>query len=215
MSRPSHINADQILDAARAIFLERGFHETSIALIAERAGISEGSIFNHFKNKRSLFAAAMQIRSASILDSLHDRVGKGKPREALIALTTEWLTYVEELLPKLMMVWSHRSSLRRTPVGLSFGPGRSRRWAGPPPEVVAKVSAYFRGEMGLGRIRTTNPEILARVWLDVVWSYAMSRIMSAGVVLDLSAETYVAAVIDQLWHGLAPKRSRNRKLTKS
>ena len=45
---------NQILDAAAAIFVEKGFHATTTRDIARRAGIAEGTIYNYFDNKPSL-----------------------------------------------------------------------------------------------------------------------------------------------------------------
>lgn len=50
----------RILDAAEALFIELGFDRTSIAGIAERSGISRGSIPWHFKNKHGLFIAVVE-----------------------------------------------------------------------------------------------------------------------------------------------------------
>ncbi len=43
-----------ILHAARAVFAERGFNDTVMSEIAERAGVVEGSIYRYFRNKRDL-----------------------------------------------------------------------------------------------------------------------------------------------------------------
>ncbi|MCA1222143.1 TetR/AcrR family transcriptional regulator [Streptomyces sp. 8L] len=50
----------RILDAAEDLFTERGFERTSFAEIAERSGISRGSIPWHFKNKHGLFLAVIE-----------------------------------------------------------------------------------------------------------------------------------------------------------
>ncbi|GBC62391.1 TetR/AcrR family transcriptional regulator [Desulfonema ishimotonii] len=48
-----------ILETARFLFAEKGFEKTTIREIAARAGIGLGTIFNHFKGKDSLLAAAL------------------------------------------------------------------------------------------------------------------------------------------------------------
>ncbi len=50
---PEERTAD-ILKAAREVFAERGFNETVMSEIAERAGVVEGSIYRYFRNKRDL-----------------------------------------------------------------------------------------------------------------------------------------------------------------
>jgi AcrR family transcriptional regulator len=48
---------NEILQAARLLFLERGFHGTSMRQIAQEAGIALGGIYNHFSGKEDIFTA--------------------------------------------------------------------------------------------------------------------------------------------------------------
>jgi AcrR family transcriptional regulator len=48
---------EEILDAARRVFAERGFKGTTIADIAEAAGIALGTIYLYFPSKDDVFAA--------------------------------------------------------------------------------------------------------------------------------------------------------------
>lgn len=67
-----------ILEAALRLFAVEGYHSTSTSKIAKEAGVSEGLIFRHFKNKEGLLEAillqgqerGMQIFAA--LDKLKD-----------------------------------------------------------------------------------------------------------------------------------------------
>lgn len=55
----AHVEArrKQIIDAARACFLERGFHATKIQDIATRAGLSTGAPYRYFESKDDIVAA--------------------------------------------------------------------------------------------------------------------------------------------------------------
>ena len=46
---------EMIVQAARKVFSEKGYHKAQIADIVKAAGISTGSIYAHFKDKRDLF----------------------------------------------------------------------------------------------------------------------------------------------------------------
>lgn len=46
-----------IEEAAYALFLEQGYHGTSMRQIAERAGLALGGIYNHFASKEDIFQA--------------------------------------------------------------------------------------------------------------------------------------------------------------
>lgn len=50
----------RILDAAEELFAERGYERTSLVDVAERSGISRGSIPWHFKNKEGLLVAVVE-----------------------------------------------------------------------------------------------------------------------------------------------------------
>ena len=45
----------QVLDAALALFSHRGYGATSMREIAERAGVSTGNVYHHFKDKEAIF----------------------------------------------------------------------------------------------------------------------------------------------------------------
>ena len=49
------VKKERILAAATRLFSERGFARTSTALLAQEAGVAEGTIFRHFKNKDDIF----------------------------------------------------------------------------------------------------------------------------------------------------------------
>jgi AcrR family transcriptional regulator len=50
---------NQILDAAAAVFAEKGFHRATTKDIAGKAGIAEGTIYNYFDSKDDLLIGMM------------------------------------------------------------------------------------------------------------------------------------------------------------
>ena len=50
---------NQILDAAAAVFAEKGFHRATTKQIAKTAGVSEGTIYNYFDSKADLLIGIM------------------------------------------------------------------------------------------------------------------------------------------------------------
>lgn len=51
--------AAEILAAAEACFLEKGFDRTAVSEVAQKAGIAEGLVFNYFPTKRDLLHAVL------------------------------------------------------------------------------------------------------------------------------------------------------------
>ena len=53
-----------ILEAARALFVERGYGPTTIGAVAERAGVAPETVYAAFGNKRSLLAEVVDVAIA-------------------------------------------------------------------------------------------------------------------------------------------------------
>ncbi len=64
-SPPHGRKAAQILDAARAVFLEQGFGAASMDAIARTAGVSKATLYSHFSGKEALFAQVVAGEWAS------------------------------------------------------------------------------------------------------------------------------------------------------
>jgi AcrR family transcriptional regulator len=58
----------KILDAARDEFGERGFAESSIVAITQRAGVALGTFYTYFDSKESVFQALVRDMSAQVRD---------------------------------------------------------------------------------------------------------------------------------------------------
>jgi AcrR family transcriptional regulator len=67
-----------LLDAARQVFTERGFSDSSIADIVERAGSSVGSLYHHFGGKNELFLALWQEHQAAQEEAASQAVAEAK-----------------------------------------------------------------------------------------------------------------------------------------
>jgi TetR/AcrR family transcriptional regulator, fatty acid metabolism regulator protein len=65
---------DAILDAAKAIFADKGFEGTSIADIARAAQISDGLVYRYFRNKRELLYEVLRKFYERILLDLETQV---------------------------------------------------------------------------------------------------------------------------------------------
>ncbi|MEA1978138.1 MAG: TetR/AcrR family transcriptional regulator [Chloroflexota bacterium] len=54
------LTRESILEGAYQLFLQQGYHGTSMRQIAEEAGIALGGIYNHFSGKEEIFTAALE-----------------------------------------------------------------------------------------------------------------------------------------------------------
>ena len=73
-----------ILEAADQLFLEKGYHDTSIDDIAAQVGISKGTVYLHFASKEDLVAALFDRGTRAMLETLNGILAApGTPREKL------------------------------------------------------------------------------------------------------------------------------------
>jgi AcrR family transcriptional regulator len=60
----------KILDAARQEFGQRGFSDSSIVGITQRAGVALGTFYTYFESKEALFQALVRDMSAQVRDNV-------------------------------------------------------------------------------------------------------------------------------------------------
>ncbi|NKY84029.1 TetR/AcrR family transcriptional regulator [Nocardia veterana] len=55
-----------ILEAAKKLFVERGYDDTSVDDIARAANVSKGAVYHHFRDKREMFAQVYRETTAAV-----------------------------------------------------------------------------------------------------------------------------------------------------
>lgn len=78
-------NRAAILDAATALFLETGYDRTSLAKVADRAGVSKATLFKQFPTKAELFEA-MVLGAGDTESDEELELPSGDFRSGLVAL---------------------------------------------------------------------------------------------------------------------------------
>ncbi|MBA3548247.1 MAG: TetR/AcrR family transcriptional regulator [Nannocystis sp.] len=195
MPRPVSIKDQTITDAARAVFLEKGFGATT-AEVAERAGVSEGTLFKRFRSKAELFQAAMHPQFAELgwLADLEARVGQGDLQAQLTELGTAGVAFFRQLMPLIMMSYANPA-----PNGL---PEVLTRPDPPPLRALNRLTRYFEAEIRLGRLRPVDPEILARMFLGSLQQYVFFELLfQAQQTLPLPLPTFLRGMVATLWSG--------------
>jgi len=62
----------RLIEAAEALFIRKGFDDTSVDEISEAAGYSRGAFYSNFKDKDQLFLAVIDRRRPSVPKALDD-----------------------------------------------------------------------------------------------------------------------------------------------
>jgi AcrR family transcriptional regulator len=71
--------------AAVDLFTEQGYDATTVAQIAERAGVTKSTFFRHFPDKRELLVAGQETLSLLLTEGITDAPANASPLEAVAA----------------------------------------------------------------------------------------------------------------------------------
>jgi AcrR family transcriptional regulator len=87
---------NQLLDAATEVFAARGFHGATTRMIAEAAGVAEGTIYNYFDSKADLLVAIMtRLSQLELLDAWLTRAPEEDMRQFLHAILEQRVVLIE------------------------------------------------------------------------------------------------------------------------
>jgi TetR/AcrR family transcriptional repressor of mexJK operon len=157
-----HKRREEIAAIAECIFLERGFTETTMQLVAARAGASKETLYRHFGNKEELFAEIVRRRSARITGGQDGELDmNGTPREVLGRLGLNlllFLTRADSLSFYRIMV---AEAARVPDLGRIF-------YAQGPARVLGEVARYLGCAARRGELRCPKPELAAKLFLGAI-----------------------------------------------
>jgi AcrR family transcriptional regulator len=148
LTRKGRHTREAILEAARDVFREQGYYQASVAEISRRAGMSQGSFYQYFKNKEQAFLELNDDilttfwRKASRIDLLQLPSGERLPR--VVALILEHARenyYYHRILGEFELI---------DPVTIGYFDSMARFLRG-----------FFRREINDGIFRSIDPNVVS------------------------------------------------------
>jgi AcrR family transcriptional regulator len=89
-----------VIEAAESEFGAHGFSRGSLNVIARRAGVAKGSLFQYFADKRDLYAFVTDIASQRVRSYMEDLIRELDPRRPFFEFLTDlldgWVAYYAE-----------------------------------------------------------------------------------------------------------------------
>ena len=182
-----------IEDAALELYMNQGYHATSMRQIAEQAGLALGGIYNHFKSKEEIFGAIIV-----------DKHPYKKILPVVLAAETESL---EEFLKNAMQVVIRELSSEPYYMKLMLielvefngkhGASILKLIA---PEVLPVFERFVKSRKNL---RVKNPAMLMRFFFGTILSYFLTgMLISDSVIGKLMPKNPADAYIDIILHGI-------------
>jgi len=208
-----------ILDAASALFLERGIPATTMESVAERALVSKMTVYGHFRDKPSLLSAVFERNIKAIL--LPDLAVASDPSSSLAQLAefgerlVAFLTRPEIIKTARVMAACADENPRLAAAFYAAGPGT----------VLKKVAGFLKSLAERGVLSIDDPGLAAEQ-LVVSW-FGLSQLrQNLGVAGPPSADSiarrvrYATETMLRAWSTDSPvagerTRSRRRQVTPS
>ncbi len=164
-------NREQLLAAAHAVFLERGFHAASLDAIAEAAGFSKGVVYSQFASKADMFLALLE-RRIDARSAENARI-RGRGAAGVADLITLAARRSDEESAWTLLVLEFRVHAARDPA-------LNRRYAELHARTIERLAATFAQVLGDGATGgDPSPETRALFLLA----------LGAGIALEVAAAT--------------------------
>lgn len=187
-----------IEDAAVALFMEHGYHATSMRQIAERSELALGGIYNHFTSKEEIFEGIIVDKHPykKILPAL--LAAEGETAEDFLRNAVQFTLKELGSQPyylKLMFIeiiefnGTHGAALLRDIA----------------PKVLPVFERLVKARKGL---RVTNPAMLMRSFFGMLVSYLITEMLIGNSQLgSLMPKKPIDAYIDIYLHGIIKSES--------
>jgi AcrR family transcriptional regulator len=182
----AELRRKQIVMGAAQVFAEKGYHRATTKEIAQAAGISEGTIYNYFGNKRELLLAMIEMLAVQSLKGIITNQPPADPKEFITLILHDRYQLAQErgyqIAPILAEVFTD-AELRQEAY---------RKIAMP---VAALLEQYIQSQIDAGLFRPVDPMIATRMFIGAIiinFSMKLAR-------LDPRYETISAdAMIEEL-----------------
>ena len=161
--RRGEITRERILDAAEALFAERGFEGTTLRDVASSVGIRNPSLYNHFDSKDALYAAELERGVGPVLRVLSEFVARGDSDSGAVAARMVDVLARQPNLPRLVQHETLTGGERLTPL--------LREWIVP---VLARGQEMAEASAGDAWPRDQIPLLVLAIYHVVVGYFTMA-----------------------------------------
>ncbi len=194
---------DRILDAAKSVMFEKGLVGATTKEIARVAAVSEGTLYNHFRNKEQIFLATLMERLPNFIESIVALVhsaGEGEVEDNLRELLTTSLPFYTEALTMGASILADPRLHKQLQFELE------QRRGGPHMGNVLLVQ-YLRAEQQLGRVREDAAlDSISYMLLGGVYQYAYWRVYMGRDAEMPDADELIDGMLATVMPALKPER---------
>jgi AcrR family transcriptional regulator len=197
--RRAEARPDEILDAALAVFTEKGFEAARVDEIAARAGLSKGAIYLYFAGKEALLRGLIEREVAPAAQRLRAlaEAGGDDPEGTLRLL----VTVAAQLLSDARIFAVPKLVLTAAPRFREIAEFYRKRVVD---EAIGAIMALHRKGVAAGAFRDVDSEMAARMVMGPLIVHAMRKHI-LGARDAASPVARAEAHLDILFEGLAAR----------
>jgi AcrR family transcriptional regulator len=185
----------ELLEAARKVFAEKGFHEATVDEIADAAGVAKGTVYLYYQSKQAIYWAALERGITALHDEVKTRLAAEQTLEDKIrAFIAIKICYFEKnrdffkiYISEFGSAFTHPAQLRKR-----FGELYLRQ--------ARVLEAVLREGVKRKAIRSIRADTAALAISDLTRGIITERLLgwSKGDV-----ESDIRFVFDLVWRGIA------------
>ncbi|MEE2704094.1 MAG: TetR/AcrR family transcriptional regulator [Myxococcota bacterium] len=177
----------EIADAARRVISELGYPDASMERIAQEAGVSKGTLYLYFRNKRALLLTAIEHSFGELMTDTRLRTERVEGCEAKLAeLVRAWVEHTNE----------QRAFFR---VLQMVGPEFSEEIRGLQEIHLSFVAELLEKGLRDRELRQLDPVPLARLLVNLLRGTSLARLNESD---PPDGKQDVATIVDVLLHGI-------------
>lgn len=148
------------IQAAMSLFLEQGYDRTSLQQVAQRAGLSTGTLFKRFPTKASLFEALVE-QFWKLENACESPLPPGSPRASLTKIGSDYVHRMRR--PEMVSIY--RLIIAEAPRFPHLGRTLYDLGKGP---YLANLESYLRSEVKTGTFKISDVQRASREFLAVI-----------------------------------------------
>jgi len=177
----------QLLEVARRVFAERGFHDASMNDIAIAAGVTKPVLYQHFASKRELFAELLRDVGRDLQDAITKAVTAAEtPRQMVELGFSAYFAFVDE----------HRNAFQ-----LFYGGSMARdtEFAEVVSQTESAVAGLVAGLIEIDGLSDSQRQVLGHGIVGMIEGASIHWLRSSS---DADPETLAQQLADLAWRGL-------------
>ena len=198
--REKRARQQEILQAARELFTQKGYHETTLDEVAHHAGFGKGTLYNYFSSKEELLYAIIDqlVQEMTALAETAAGAASTDARTQFSRFARSVLTHARDNADLMQLIIREVKRLD--------SPDKNKRMQEIKERIIAvwqTLAKPLENEMAAGKLKTFDPVTLAMLYDGMLRFYCMNRFGSSPAIKDDDSQDAADLLVTVFFDGIA------------